>query len=187
MASSTTLKETILQVAKKIAYKEGIAAINMRRIASETHISVGTIYNYYATKGDIVAAVIEDFWMSAFNLSQIESCDSTRLVDCFESIYARLAEVLIDYKSIWLGQLTKMEHGDKKIGRGKEQEYFLKIQAILLRAINNDSNISKSLWDNGLTKEEFSRFLLTNMLSLLKRGQRDCSSFIHLLNRILYL
>lgn len=186
MASSTVLKETILQVAKKIAYAEGVAAINMRRIASETHISVGTIYNYYATKGDIIAAVIEDFWMRAFNTSEIESCQINSLVECFESMYVRLAKVLIDYKSIWLGQLTKMEHGDKKIGRGKEKEYFLKIQSILLESISKDPNISKSLWDNGLTKEEFSRFLITNMLDLLKRDQRDCSSFIHILNRILY-
>ena len=186
MANATILKEKILEVAKGIAYQEGISAINMRRIASEAHISVGAIYNHYATKGDVIAAVIGDFWMRAFNVSKIEFCDNASLVDSVEAIYLRLAEVLIDYKNIWLGQLTKMEHGDKKIGKDKEQAYFLKIQETLLEAINKDPNISKSLWDNGLTKEEFARFLMTNMLDLLKRDQRDCTTFIHILNRILY-
>ena len=60
-------REIILSEAKDIAMKEGISNINISccclRIVG---IAIGTVYNYFPSKGDLLVAIIEDFWEGAF-------------------------------------------------------------------------------------------------------------------------
>ena len=60
MKKSATSKEELLAIAKEIAGREGIGNLNIRRLASESGIAIGTVYNYYPSKGDLIGAVMED-------------------------------------------------------------------------------------------------------------------------------
>ena len=51
MKKSATSKEELLAIAKEIAGREGIGNLNIRRLASESGIAIGTVYNYYPSKG----------------------------------------------------------------------------------------------------------------------------------------
>ncbi|WP_406243725.1 TetR/AcrR family transcriptional regulator [Tissierella carlieri] len=54
-------REIILSEAKDIAMKEGISNINIRAVAKNSGIAIGTVYNYFPSKGDLLVAIIEDF------------------------------------------------------------------------------------------------------------------------------
>ena len=43
-----TSKEEILKAGRKIAQEKGLSAINMRSVAAECNIALGTLYNYYS-------------------------------------------------------------------------------------------------------------------------------------------
>ncbi len=47
-----TPRDTLLDHAYEIADKYGLAALSVRGLASDCNVSVGTIYNHFASKGD---------------------------------------------------------------------------------------------------------------------------------------
>ncbi|MFR4439841.1 MAG: TetR/AcrR family transcriptional regulator [Hungatella sp.] len=38
-----------------------IGKLSIRRLASESGIAIGTVYNYFPSKADLIAEVLEDF------------------------------------------------------------------------------------------------------------------------------
>ena len=67
MNTVVTSREQILDAAKEIAALEGATQISIRGVAKACGVSVGSIYNYFPTKSELVIAVIEDFWRGAFS------------------------------------------------------------------------------------------------------------------------
>lgn len=64
-----TSKEEILEVSRKIVMKEGLFAINMRTVANECKVAVGSIYNYFPSKAELVSATIEVVWKDILHMT----------------------------------------------------------------------------------------------------------------------
>jgi AcrR family transcriptional regulator len=54
------LKKKILNVAKKIAVKEGWQAVTIRRIAGEIHYSLPVIYSHFKDKAEIIFLIAQE-------------------------------------------------------------------------------------------------------------------------------
>ena len=59
-------KATIVSTGMALAVKEGLDSINMRKVASEGGVALGTIYNYFPGKADLTYAIMNAFWNEAF-------------------------------------------------------------------------------------------------------------------------
>jgi len=55
---SPTHAERILAAADKLFYEQGIRAVGVDTIAAEARVSKRTLYNYYPTKDDLIAAYL---------------------------------------------------------------------------------------------------------------------------------
>src|SRR5919108_2428228 len=55
---SETPAERILAAADKLFYEQGIRAVGVDTIAAEAGVSKRTLYNYYPTKDDLIAAYL---------------------------------------------------------------------------------------------------------------------------------
>ena len=58
MSRAVTSEEEILKVSCGIVAKKGIAAVNMRTVASECGIALGSLYNYFSSKSELLSATI---------------------------------------------------------------------------------------------------------------------------------
>ena len=58
MHKSPSHAERILAAADKLFYRQGIRAVGVDAIAAEAGVSKRTLYNYYATKDDLIAAYL---------------------------------------------------------------------------------------------------------------------------------
>ena len=65
-----TSKEEILKAGRMIAQEKGLDAINMRSVATACNIALGTLYNYYSNKDELVLAVIESIWKDIFHIKE---------------------------------------------------------------------------------------------------------------------
>ena len=54
----TARNKRILEAASKLFRKSGYEAIKMEAIAEASEVSIGTIYNYYKNKGDLLLAIV---------------------------------------------------------------------------------------------------------------------------------
>lgn len=77
MNTGVTSKEAIMQVCRQIVAAKGLPALNMRLVADECHIALGTLYNYYSDKNELLIATVESIWKDIFHMNQkCENCFS---------------------------------------------------------------------------------------------------------------
>ena len=66
MNTVITSREAILEKSREISI-QGLAALNIRSVASACGVSVGSIYNYFHSKSDLTASAVEDVWHDIFH------------------------------------------------------------------------------------------------------------------------
>ena len=58
-------KQQILDTAFAIASESGLSGLSIREVARACNVAVGTVYNSYPTKYDLVNDVVGRFWNEA--------------------------------------------------------------------------------------------------------------------------
>ena len=53
MNTSVTSRDAILSVSRQFITQNGFGSVNMRAIAAACGVSVGSVYNYFPSKGDL--------------------------------------------------------------------------------------------------------------------------------------
>ena len=95
MNPPNTSREEIMRVSRKIVSEKGLPALNMRTLAKECGIALGTLYNYYSDKDELVVAAIESVWQDILEKSAPDS--GGRFSQYVTHIYARILSGLKDY------------------------------------------------------------------------------------------
>lgn len=178
-------KEVILSKAKEIAINEGISKINIRTVAKNSGIAIGTVYNYFPSKADLLVAVIQNFWEGAFKDFDWISLRDNDFYENLEKIYSILYDYLHKFKENWLEQLALLKTQEKLIGRQKEDEYFQKMYGKIELLIDMDNNLQQYPWSETISKENMAEFIFENMLIMLKKEKEDMKFFIELLKKIM--
>lgn len=178
-------KENILASAKVIASIQGIHKINIRSVAQKSGVSIGTVYNYYATKADLLVAVIEDFWAEASKEIDLKSLEKKNFFDKLQDIYNSFYQYFYHFRTNWLQQMSLLSVEEKKLGRTKEQEYMSAICSLIVSLMDSDKNVSKKLLENRISKERMAEFIFDNMLLMLKKNEKDSEFFIKVLMKIM--
>lgn len=181
----TNLKEHILLCATKLAKERGIANIQMRMVAKESGIASGTIYNYYPTKGDLIAAIVEEFWKAAFQNIIFENLREMDLVSTLEQIYKQLLGYLNCFKENWLEQLAGLDTNDKNIGRNREKTYLTKIYEMVALSLEYYPKIVSEYTSQ--ERLELAEFIFSNMMMKLRNGDKDLGIFRKILEKALIL
>lgn len=178
-------KEVILSQAKKIAVSDGISKINIRTVAKNSGIAIGTVYNYFPSKGDLLISVVTEFWDEAFADLEGITSTSSNFFDNLENIYRVLDNYLHHFKENWLNQLVLLKADEKVIARKKEEEYFQKVHDKLILLIDRDPDLQDYPWSEVISKEKMAEFIFDHMLIILKKEKGDLTFFIALLKQIL--
>lgn len=87
------LQAGIKEVAWKLIARFGVPAISLRAIARELNITAPAIYNYYASRDELVTALIVDAYTS-FGDSQIEARDLVPV----EDLRGRMRAIGLEYR-----------------------------------------------------------------------------------------
>ena len=185
MNRTVTSGEELLGAAREIAHSEGLGGVNIRKVASRCGDSVGSIYNYFPTKADLLLAVIEDFWHGAFHGVDWAVQPGEPFEQFFGRVYRQFYSYLSAFESSWLREISALSPQERKQGKAMEGACFRHIQRGLLGVLQADGTISPQVWGEGFTQEDFIAFVFTQMLALLKNGQEDCAFFQEVLRRLL--
>ena len=131
MSRAVTSEEEILKVSCGIVAKKGIAAVNMRTVASECGIALGSLYNYFSSKSELLSATIEAVWKDIFQMGKtLEKCEN--IVEYLNLLFEGVENSRSRYPKIFfpcnaLGVLRQEK--DKKEKKAMEV-YFLRVKKI---------------------------------------------------------
>ena len=73
MNTVVTSKEQILQTSRELIRQQGWSAVSIRSVAAACGVSVGSIYNYFDSKAELVGATVESVWCEIFHLPDHEA------------------------------------------------------------------------------------------------------------------
>ena len=175
------LRKTLLSCAKRIQCGEGVGAISIRRLAAEANIAVGTVYNYFESKQEVLLALTEEYWKDSL-LQMHERVSAERFSEQLGEIIAFLRSKMNDCAEILMRNL----HDDVETGRIRMASMQRVLRQALVERIDRDGAIPQSVWTESFTKEAFADFVFTNILSLLQQKEESTDTFLEIVSRTLY-
>lgn len=176
-----TLRNTLLNLSRKIADTEGIEAVNIRSIARKAGVATGTVYNYFSNKEEILLVLTEEYWRQT--LAEMESSVTA---DSFcgqvEEMFFFLKE-RIDQSA---GKLMNSLRSVETAGLARMASMQSALETALVYRIEQDPEIRKDVWSETFTKEKFARFIMMNLMMLLKTKAPDIDFFLAIIRRTIY-
>lgn len=176
-----TLRDTLLCIAREIADTEGIEAVNIRSIAGKAGIAGGTVYNYFSNKDEILLALTEEYWRQTLTEMQTEiTADSFcgQLQEIFSFLQKRIEKSA--------GKLMNSLGNAETAGQARMASMQSVLEAALLERMEQDADIRADVWDETFTREQFARFIVMNMMLLLKTQASDIDFFLAIIRRTIY-
>ena len=179
-----TKKETssvILETANKILVAEGPSSLTMRNIAKGSNIALGTIYNYYSTKDDVILAMVNNFWDDTVETLKNSITCNDSFTDELKSIYRILLDKVSQFRIDWLGTLREISTAKKAEGL----EYERKIQNHLCEIINTQMNCYYPELPEKLDRADLSEFICDNIFLSLGSGKQDINFLCNIIDTVL--
>ena len=176
-----TLRDTLLNSARYIADTEGIYAVNIRSIAKKAGVATGTVYNYFLNKDEILLALTEEYWKQTLQeLKALGSADS--FCRQLQVIFAFLKERINQSAGKLMNSLGNVE----MTGQARMETMQSELAAALIQRMEQDVNVRKDIWNDVFTKEQFARFLMLNIIMLLKVDAPNIDFLIIIIKRTIY-
>lgn len=154
MNKAITSQESILCVGKEIVLQFGLQGLNIRDVARRCGVSVGSIYNYFPTKGDLIVATIGSIWKDIMHGYKVCE-DQHSFVDSIQSLFFNIQKGSEKYHSFFSVHSMSVATIDKEKGRESMDTYFLHIKKGLLATLNADSGVKGDAFSPAFSKEDF--------------------------------
>lgn len=174
MNTVITSKEAIMQVCRCIVAEKGLKALNMRLVADECHIALGTLYNYYADKDELVLATVESVWRDIFHADQ-QCVADVSFSDYVADLYARIRQGAEAYPNFLTGHSFSIAGSERGEAKSAMEHTFAHMKAGMLEVLRADQTIQENTFTPSFSQEKFVAFVLDHMLVLLVQGQPDCA------------
>lgn len=185
MNTNTTTREDILKVSRTIAQEQGFESINIRSVASACGVSVGSIYNYFDSKTELVSAVVESIWSDIFHHWEDAFIFQDTEV-CVAWIYGRLNYGSTKYPGFFTHHSLSFLQEDKAEGKRLMFKTWQHILHALCSVIKRDAKVRPHAFTEQFTVEKFADILFSLILSAMLRSDYDSAPVLELVRRVLY-
>ena len=164
-------REHILKTAYSLFKEDDPASLSIRRVASACGVSVGSIYNYFPTKADLVAETIGMFWRESLHQ---------------EMFIAASNENFVEFRSEWIEKLTSLDTESLREVRKREEAAFRHIRKGLAVAIRSDKAIDLGALGGNDGADKLAALVWNSMVSSLEHGDNACETLFALMRAALY-
>lgn len=168
-------KQLILDKAKEILYNEGYSKLSMRALSKACDIALGTIYNYYPTKNELVVEMMADYWQNYMNTVDKITNSNADLYFKLNNIFNELSVFIESFRQIWL--TPELYDSPEYVKGGLKKEYiFIEKLIVMLENMlikeqaNNNIKIK-------LDSYETAKFILMNFITMVQMPLFKYSSF----------
>lgn len=185
MNTAVTSKEEILKTSRELIRRQGWAAVSIRSVAAGCGVSVGSIYNYFDSKTDLIGATVESVWCEIFHRPEDDAVFQD-VEACVAWMYQRMAYGCERYPGFFTLHSLGFLREDKTAGKQRMQQTWQHILAGLRSVLKQDVRIRPDAFTEQFTAEKFADVLFSQMLSALLRQDYDPSAVLEIVRRTLY-
>lgn len=155
-------KETIIKYARQILEQEGYDGLNIRVLAKQSGVSIGTIYNYFEDKKGLDMYLMMDFWQEYELLVQQILQDSE--MDFYFKLRKMATEMerFVTMFTALFSQLFQSRHrGYSEQERGVKSQMIRRMAATLNEEILKENPKLKNSSPNSV---EISDWIMTSLM-----------------------
>lgn len=174
-----------MQVCRCIVAEKGMKALNMRLVADQCHIALGTLYNYYADKNALVLATVESIWKDIFHAGHQEEPHAS-FPGYVAELYARVRKGAQAYPGFLTGHSISIAGAKRGEAKSVMERTFAHMKAGMLEVLQNDPSVPENAFPPTFSKEDFVGFVLDHLLILLVQGQPNCNVLLEIIRRVIY-
>lgn len=178
-------RELILNEARKILNNEGYKSISIRRVAKECDIAVGTIYNYFPTKKDLIVEMMTSFWNDCIycvnNIVNSNEDFYTKL----ENIYNNLSDFIKRFKEIWLNEDLYSSPDYIESGLERQNIYINKLISIIEDLLKEKATLTEYRDIKKIDTQKIASFIVMNFISMIQMPYLEYAFFESLLKKII--
>lgn len=185
MNTAVTSKEEILKTSRELIRRQGWSAVSIRSVAAGCGVSVGSIYNYFDSKTDLIGATVESVWCEIFHRPEDDAVFQD-VEACVAWMYQRMAYGCERYPGFFTLHSLGFLREDKTAGKQRMQQTWQHILAGLCSVLKQDVRIRPDAFTEQFTAEKFADVLFSQMLSALLRQDYDPSAVLEIVRRTLY-
>lgn len=172
----------ILTTSKTIALTQGIEAINIRLVAKQSGISIGSVYNYFPSKTDLIITTIKEIWQQIFDIQNV-NFDNFDFLDCIKWFVSIITDCKTQYPNFFNSHSISFTSAQKSKGKQTMDSFLTDIKKILISVLDKDKNIRKNVFDNNLTKSIFIDYIFNIALT---NTTEDFSPLLKLVKNSIY-
>lgn len=186
MMKSTTFDKEILEACKKIVIEKGLNAVSMRTVAKECHVAVGSIYNYYNSKEDLIISTIESIWTEIIQDIDLDY-QTNSFIDYLSQLFDQIHDGCQKYPQFFTIHALSFTKSSKEKGRQAMANYFEKMKGNMLTCLHNDQKIRKDLFDEHFKDTDFIDYVFSNFIATLADSSKSRIFLLELIKKVLYL
>ena len=185
MNTVITSKEAILAASRRLIQEQGWAAVSIRSVAQACDISVGSIYNYFNGKADLIAATVESVWCDIFHMPDGKA-SFHRFTDCIQWAYESMRRGNEAYPGFFSMHSMSFVGEDKASGQELMAKSWKHIQDGFYIVLMRDENVNTAVFDSVFTPQKFVEIIFSLIISSLLRHDYDCDGIVKMTERLLY-
>lgn len=185
MNHAVTSKEMILQASRDLVREKGWEAVSIRSVAAACGVATGSIYNYFDSKSDLVAATVESVWHDIFHMQEKEPLFHS-FTDCIEWIYESIKRGEQKYPGFFSLHAVSFLGEDMAKGKSTMQRSWLHIKEQLCRVLLRDEQVRPDAFHAQFTPEAFTELIFSLLIASLLRQEYDSCAVLEVIRRSIY-
>ncbi|MDO4452684.1 MAG: TetR/AcrR family transcriptional regulator [Lachnospiraceae bacterium] len=185
MNKVVTSQEEILKTSRELIQKRGWSAINIRSVASACGVSIGSIYNYYSSKSELITATIESIWTDIFHMGNDEMPFSDT-EQCILWIYQCIRSGDEKYPGFFTLHSLSFIQEDREDGKNRMKHAWQHVLHGICMVIKQDPRVRPNAFTEDFTPEHFADLLFSQMLSSMIRKDFSTNTILEVIRRVLY-
>ena len=185
MNRTITSKDAILAASKELVIESGMLSLNIRDVARRCGVAVGSVYNYFPSKEDLVVAAVESIWTEIMHQAAgVEKQAS--FAETVQDLFERVRQGSSKYP--FFLNVHAMSFGDMEKNKGREvmSRYFQHIERGLLESLDRDPKVRPGVFTEAFTRSAYVSFVFANILNLILNQKTNCDFLLAIIQRTIY-
>lgn len=185
MNTIVTSREELLAASRKIVEEQGIQALNMRAVAAAANVAVGSVYNYFPSKAELVSATVGDIWRDVFHAAG-DCAGFSDFASCVEWLFRSIRTGAGKYPGFLSAHMTGFAAQDREKARRQMDRAFGHIRSNLEQVLARDTSVRADAFGAELSREAFVKFVFANLLTCLSQEEESIQILMAVIRRVLY-
>ncbi len=178
-------KEKIIKESRDLVAEEGLNALSIRKLAKRCNVAVGSIYNYFSSKDELMISTIEIVWEDIFKIDDyIEEYDD--FIKYLSEIFTHLCEGIEKYPNFFT--IHSLSFKAQSIGKAKDSmaTYIEKVRENMITILDRDPNVKENAFSDEFTQDDLVKFILSTAVCFIVEKNYNKELLLKIIEKIIY-